>query len=239
MAEASTVPDSPTAPERGWRPTETLRRGPEARDAAPALFNVDLRGRRPERELGEGVRAQARATGYAEGWSQGRMAAQQIAQAVAAQQAASARVADLAREAALQRALGGIARAATNLQRYAAADLASIEDLVLRAAVDIAEALLGRELRAGTGTGREALQRAMSLAPAQGTVTVLLSPADYLAVTGREDGECAQVHGGQPVVLRPDPALTPGDALAQCGSTLVDARLTAAVERVRRALLPC
>jgi flagellar assembly protein FliH len=216
--------------------TEPIVRGPGTLDVTVARFNVDLRGAAPATELTDRVRAQARATGYAEGWGEGRRAAQVAAQAVAQQHAASARVADLARAAAFERAVAGVVGAVTAMERRVVPDIAALEDRVLGAAWQIAEALLGRELAAATEPGRDALCRAMSLVPADGPVTVLLNPDDYLILTGTATPEYEYTHEGRRVLLRPTPGLRTGDAVAECAATTVDARLASAVERVRKAL---
>jgi flagellar assembly protein FliH len=217
--------------------TESIVRGAEAPEVSVARFNVDLRRDREPTELSERVRAQARATGYAEGWGEGHRAAQLAAQAVAQQHAASARVAELARAAALQRALGAVAGAVAAMESRVAPDIAALEDAVLRAACQIAEALLGRELAVAAEPGRDALRRALSLVPPDGPVIVQLNPADLAALTGGDAAECEHAYEGRQVLLRANPALAPGDAIADCGPTTVDARLATAAERVRQALV--
>jgi flagellar assembly protein FliH len=221
--------------------TETILRGPEASDAAVARFSMDLGAVRPTpTELSERVRSAAQAAGYAAGWSEGHQAALRAAQIAVEQQAALARSAERERTAALARALGAVTNAASTLERRTATDVAALEDLVLAAAYQIAEALLGRELASGPETGPDALRRTLRLVPPDGPVTVRLSPTDYATVTGSTDGSGSeQVHDGRSVLLRPDPALRPGDAVADCASTTVDARLVAAVARVREALGAC
>jgi len=215
--------------------TESVLRGPGADDATVVRFATDLRAQRPEpTELSERVRETARATGYAEGWSQGQHAAQHAARAIAVQQAARVQQAELAREAALRQALGAVAGAASRLERHAAVDLAALENLVLRAAVELAETLLGRELVATDSAGLDALRRAIALVPPDGPVTVLVNPEDYRVLTGGQEPECEQVHQGRRVTLRPDPGLAPGDAVAECAATTVDARLSSALDRVRQ-----
>jgi flagellar assembly protein FliH len=217
--------------------TEAVMRGADAQDAPVARFNVDLRGgNRPAVELSERVRAQARATGYAEGWGEGQRAALLAAQAVAVQQAASARVADLARAAAFERAMGAVTGAVRAMDARVVLDVAALEDHVLRAAWQIAEELLGRELAAAAEPGRDALRRAMSLVPADAAVTVLLNRDDYEALTGATTAEHEYVHEGRRVLLRPEAGLASGDAIAECAATTVDARLATAVDRVRKAL---
>ena len=83
--------------------------------------------------------------------------------------------------------------------------------------------------------GLDALRRALAMAPDTGTLTVRLHPDD-LASLGAPDGEYT-LHG-RTVLLRPDPGLSPGDAIAEQGSTTIDARLAEAIARVRAELAP-
>ena len=85
------------------------------------------------------------------------------------------------------------------------------------------------------GRAADALRRAMAAAPEQGEVVVSLHPDDYRTLVGTA-AAADQNYAGRPVHLRPDPALRPGDAIAETGSTTVDASIAAAVQRAREAL---
>jgi flagellar assembly protein FliH len=180
-------------------------------------------------ELVARARASALAAGYAQGWAQGQHDVK------AAATAADARIvaAEQARAGALERAVGAVLAAADALSRRSAPTVVELEDTVLRSAVDLAEALLGRALADSADPGGDALRRALSVAPDGGTVTVRLHPDD-LAALDAPHGD--YVLGGRTVTLRPDPALTPGDAVAEQGTTSIDARLAEAVRRVRQEL---
>jgi len=94
---------------------------------------------------------------------------------------------------------------------------------------------VGRAVDDPEGRGADALRRAMNAAPDQGPVVVNLHPDDYRNLVGTAtDGDYN--YQGRPVHLRPDPALRPGDAVAETGTTTVDASLAAAVQRAREAL---
>jgi flagellar assembly protein FliH len=75
----------------------------------------------------------------------------------------------------------------------------------------------------------------MNTAPDQGEVVVNLHPDDYRNLVGTAT-DADYNYGGRPVHLRPDPALRPGDAVAETGTTTVDASIAAAVDRAREAL---
>jgi flagellar assembly protein FliH len=75
----------------------------------------------------------------------------------------------------------------------------------------------------------------MAAAPDQGAIVVSLHPDDYRSLVGTDtDGDYN--FAGRPVHLRPEPRLRPGDAIAETGTTTVDASIAAAVERAREAL---
>jgi flagellar assembly protein FliH len=220
-----------------WRPGKPVLRGGDAQQAArPAAFGVDLRkGVPPDSAAVARVKEEARTAGYAEGWAQGQREAA-VAAAAAADQAAAAEQAYAAeRAAALQQAVGALARAAAGLDARTAATVEEIQDLVAGYAVELAEAILARELTAESTRGAEAVRRAMSQAPASGAATVSLHPDDYrLLAEAAPDGEF--LVDGRAVRLRSDAALRPGDAVAEIGAMTVDATIAAAVARAREAL---
>ena len=211
-------------------------RGSRANAATAARFEIDFR-RSTEvpvpADLVEKARAEGLAAGYAEGWAQGQREAK-VAAELAEAQARAAEVAEgQARAAALDRAVGAVLAAADQLTRQTVPVAADLESAVLEGAVEIAEALLGRALAESPERGLDALRRVMALAPETGTVTVRLHPED-LATLGAPDG--AHVVNGREIILRADPGLSPGDAIAEQGTSTIDARLAEAIRRVRAAL---
>jgi flagellar assembly protein FliH len=215
-------------------------RGTVAESAAAARFGVDLRRDPPvDSAPVERAKEQARTAGYAEGWAQGQRAAAAAERARAAEQAHEQR-----RAAALAQADNALGRAVTGLETQLMPTLQELQEAVLTHAFALAEAIVGRALDDPEDRGADALRRAMAAAPEQGEITVSLNPDDYRNLLGtpssseRTDSPGAAVHtyGGRPVHLRPDPALGPGDAVAETGSTTVDASIAAAVRRVREAL---
>jgi len=225
-----------SSPESG---APAVLRGARAQGATAANFAVDFRhgAQVPvPSELVEGARAAAQAAGYAEGWAQGQREARVAAQAALDRSQAAERERDAARTAELDRAVGAILTAADRLAQQAVPVITEVEDSVLRTAVDLAEALLGRELDHAREPGLDALRRVMAFAPDSGTVTVRLHPADLATLGVPATGEPEYPFQGRVVALRPDPTLSPGDALAERDTTSIDARLAEALLRLRREL---
>jgi len=215
---------------------DPIVRGSRAETATAARFQVDFRHTTEvpiPAELLEKVRASAQAAGYAEGWAQG----MREAQAAAASDAAQARAVEEQhvrdRAAALERAVAAVMSAADQLAQKAVPVVADLEDILVRGAVELAEALLGRALAESTEPGLDALRRAIALVPDGGIPTVRLHPAD-LATLSAPNGE--YVIAGRTAELRADPTLSPGDAIAEQGGTTVDARLSAAIDRLKAEL---
>jgi flagellar assembly protein FliH len=206
----------------------------EAAEVSAARFELNFGGPvLPEKLLAE-AREAAQSQGYAAGWAQGRQAASAAAEAAAAAAEARARAAAAEREARVESALTAITAAAGRLEHRAEPTAAEVGDAVLAAAVLLTETLVGHELAASTAPGLDALRRALDLAPIGRPVQVRLNPAEYAALT--ESGPAQRDVDGRTVTLVPDPTLGPGDAVADCDATRIDARLDEALERVRSVL---
>jgi flagellar assembly protein FliH len=190
-------------------------------------------------QLVEQARAEARAVGYAQGWTQGLRDA-------AESQAGERAAADADRSALRHRqeqqvgsALHALQAAAADLRQSTMSITDDIEDQILAAAVQLAEALLGRELRDPEVAAPAALARVLRLAPANEPVTVWLHPADHDTLTAPAGKALiGSVEGatGRGLAFEIDPELQPGEAHARCGSTTIDARLAAGVARLREYL---
>jgi len=222
----------PTPEETTLRFGERILRDDRAGGAPAARFDVDLcqRAPSPPDELAE-ARATAEAAGYAAGWAQGRREARAAAEAQADRDALAVEEVMAALTERVEHTTAAMANAATRLERQAVPAVREIEHAIVDTAFQIAEAILGRELRTATEPGREALARALGLAPAQRPVTVRLNPADRMSIERTE-----LVVDGRTVTLVDDASLRPGDAIAVCDATTIDARLGPAVERVREVL---
>lgn len=211
-------------------------RGSVAESAAAARFAVDLRRDVPmDSAPVERAKQEARTAGYAEGWAQGQRAA--AAEAVVAAERARAleQAHEQRRAAALAQAVNALGRAVTGLEAQLMPTMTELQEAVLAHAFELAEAILGRAVDDPSGRGADALRRAMNAAPEHGRIVVSLHPDDYRELVGTAT-EADYNYEGRPVHLRPDPALQPGDAVAETGTTTVDASIAAAVHRAREAL---
>jgi flagellar assembly protein FliH len=211
-------------------------RGSVAEAATAARFGVDLRRGVPADSAPvERAKQEARTTGYAEGWAQGQRAAALAAEAAAERSRAVELAHDQRRAAALASAVNALGRAVTNLETQMMPTLHELQEAVLAHAFELAEAIVGRAMDDPEGRAAAALRRAMNAAPEQGDVVVSLHPDDFRNLVGTAT-DADYNYEGRPVHLRPDPALHPGDAVAETGTTTVDASIAAAVARARAAL---
>ncbi len=187
--------------------------------------------------------AAARAAGYAAGWSAGLADAREATRARLAAEAAAFEAAAADREAMQRRVFDAIFDAAQTLEHHAAPAAADIEDQIIASAWTIAQALVGQVLADGTARSEAAVKRALALAPANEDVQIAVSIADFAVLSGNADGETDMTpirrdRGLRTVTIVADPAMADGDAIATCGATTIDARLTAALARVREVLAP-
>ena len=211
-------------------------RGSVADSAAAAAFAMDLRRDAPmDSAPVERAKQQARTAGYAEGWAQGQRAAALEAQEAAERARALEHAHEQRRAAALAQAVNALGRAVTSLETQLMPTLQELQEAVLAHAFELAEAIVGRTLDDPSQRGADALRRAMAAAPDQGEIVVSLHPDDYRNLVG-STSDADYNYGGRAVHLRPDPSLRPGDAIAETGSTTVDASIAAAVQRAREAL---
>jgi flagellar assembly protein FliH len=187
-------------------------------------------------ELVDQARTDARAVGYAQGWTQGqREAAEVHASVIAAARADQARF-EQVRAERLELAVQSVHAAAEKLDHAVVQLTDEISDRILAAAVELAAALLGQELRDRQTSAAAALARVMRLAPDNEPVTIWLSPQDYETVTDNVESGLAGIIGpvaAGRITLECDPALTVGDALARSAATSIEAKLTEALARLR------
>jgi flagellar assembly protein FliH len=106
-----------------------------------------------------------------------------------------------------------------------------VEQQIVDAAIRIAEVIVGHELAQPDGRGRDAIARALALAPVHGDVTARLHPADIAVL-----GDPATLSPGRVLAIVPDPSLTPGDCVIDVSTCRIDARVGAAIERAREVL---
>lgn len=171
----------------------------------------------------------ARLSGYAAGHAEGMRAA---AEASAEQRAhIEAENTVLRREQVrqLERATEILDAAALSLTHREETLLSAAQSHMERLAVDLAEAVIARELASGDESARNALHRALSVVDLHELSAVRLNPAD-IDVLRRLGAETT------PISLIGDTTVAVGDAVATLEDGTIDARLDAAFGRVRSAL---
>jgi flagellar assembly protein FliH len=179
----------------------------EAELAAPAApVDPAVAAAEEQRGYDDGYRA-----GMAEGLAAGRAA-------MAAEAAAAT--------ARLEHAVAALDEAAADLRRRQALELTGLEDALARTAVDLAAAIIGRELQVSASPGADALARALALVPAGVTARARLHPAD-----------AALLDAESTVTIVPDPVIEPGGCILEVGDSRIDAQLGPALDRVRSALI--
>jgi flagellar assembly protein FliH len=205
--------------------TRVLRGAAAAAIRGSATLDADLMlTRRPtaaspgvgETESARLAREEAARVGYEDGFQAGLAAAAQEAQARNAQAGT-----------ALNAALTALDSAAAQLATRQAAGVADVEQRVTALALQIAEAVIGREVPT---TGRDAIVRALQLAPEGSPAVVRLNPADLDTV-----GELARITDRE-ISLVPDPAVEQGGCILEAGPCRIDAQVGPALDRVREVL---
>ena len=183
-------------------------------------FTEDLAGGRPmlgvDPAVVEAAIEDGRRAGYEAGFASGLAGAAQ-----------SAAEGEARRAAEVGRAVSALMEAAVALRLHQSQELVGIEDDVTAAAFEIASAVLDRELAVAASPGAEAIARALSLAP-EGDTVARLNPAD---VETLGDIECRRE-----LTVLADPSVEPGGCIVEVGACRIDAQLSTALDRVRKAL---
>ncbi len=172
----------------------------------------------------------SRASGHSAGYAAGLRAA---ADEVAAQEAR--RDAELAQalaeaEARISRAIAVLNAAAEALERRTIPTLAEAQDAIAATAVELAEAIIGRELSDGETSARSALHRALADVDPELVQVVRLNPEDLEIL----DWQGKLVKG---VTFEADATLPRGDAVTEFEDGYLDARVASALTRARQAIL--
>ncbi len=214
------------------RPAEPAAQGFEAG------FELDLAepAAQPQQAL-----AQARAVGYAQGWAQGLREAAERGERELARHRSQRQRLEQEHAARLAAAVTAVEDAAQRLRRAEIELTEQACDTLVRAAVELAELLLGRQLADAQASARAVLSRVLPLVAERQPVTIYLSPAEHAVLTGPQAGSLLAAAGladadAERVRLECDRALAPGDAVAHCGASTIDARLSTALARLRGAL---
>ncbi len=181
-------------------------------------------------ELADKLRADAQAAGYATGWSEGRQAAEAAAREAREAFAAHAAEITAAQEQGAHRALAALADAVERFEQQALPAVENLQVELVEAAFALAQHIIGRELATAAEPGRDAIARALALAPPGRGAVARLNPADAATMPGTATID------GRDVLVVADPALAPGDAVVECEASTIESRLDAALDRARQAL---
>ncbi|WP_380161810.1 FliH/SctL family protein [Kineococcus sp. R86509] len=228
------------------KPTTT--REPRVFVAAPAaapgferaFTGLDL-GDREDSDAARQVREQARTQGYAAGWAAGmRQAAEKAAAELDAQREAAHAAARAEREerrASRNRAEEALFAAGEALRAEREPSIGALADTVLELALELAGAVLDREVSAMDSPVQEAVLRSLRPLEGEKPVTVRVNPADLSALMGDSLKGRHALADADLVSYQSDPTVQPGDAVARQGDTEVDAGLRASVSRALAALV--
>lgn len=161
--------------------------------------------------------------GLAEGRAAGHREGLETAQAEARRQI-EARVAD---------SLDALDVGVADLAGREAVTFAEVEATAVDLAIALAESILDREVATADDPGRDALRRALALAPDHDELVAHLHPDDLEAL-----GEVSDLAPGRALTLVSDPSTRRGGCLVAAGAARLDARIDTALERAREALAP-
>ncbi|GAB3846549.1 FliH/SctL family protein [Nesterenkonia populi] len=176
----------------------------------------------------EAERARARTQGYSAGYAAG---VQMAAEQTRAQQAEHVRRLQAQRERAQEEhdaALAALTNAADALASRTVEAVQAVDRSLTAAALELAEAILGAELKDGRSSAEAALRRVLENTEPEDVRAVRMHPAQARLIA-----EQAQQAG---VRAAADPALAPGDAVADLAEGFLDARISTALQRCREAL---
>ena len=160
--------------------------------------------------------------GYADGYESGRR--------VAADEAAAH---ELSRAAAVASAVEGLEQGVAAVRSESEATVRELEERLADAALRVATAIIGRELTVAVTPGRDVLARALHLVPGNDPMVVRMHPEDLATLDDQP-----QVPAGRALHLVADPQVGRGGCVIEVGDGRIDARIEAAIERVREVLAP-
>lgn len=201
---------------------EILLRGEAARRArpidlaAPSSTRAELAPVGPWAGENNDSAEAARRKGYAQGLLEGREVGRQ-----AGIDELDRRNTEMA--AAVRHLVDRHEREAEELGKHLASEVAEL-------ALEIAAAILDREVRVAVDPGAEAIARCLDIAPMLGDLVAQLHPED-----AKRLGTIAELAERQLTVVA-DPGLQPGDAIVTIDDTTIDGRLSEALDRVREVL---
>ena len=176
------------------------------------------------------IELQSRTSGHTAGYAAGLQAAaaDMAAQTARHEVALAEALAD--GQARIDAALAVLAAAAEALTRRTVPVITEAQDAIAATAVELAEAIIGRELDSAETSSRSALQRALADVDPALVLVVRMNPEDLASLD--EDTIL-----GAGVTLTADAALGRGDAVSEFADGYLDARVSSALERARAAIL--
>jgi len=205
-------------------PRGRIVRGREANSAAGvqrSAARIDAGGGlQLDGPVAEHIQQEAHKEGFDAGYADGMRAAER---------AAAVQEAQRAQEIQTLRAV--FADAAQAYEYALGQTLSDLEDALGTAAVMLAEAIIGRELAVAENPGRDAIARALALAPHHLPVTAHLNAEDAQRL-----GDVSAIFGDRAITVIIDDAVSLGGCVLHVGRTEIDAQLEAAVDRARKAL---
>jgi flagellar assembly protein FliH len=172
----------------------------------------------------------ARIRGHAAGYAAGLRKAAAEAEALEVAALAAQEQRSTASREAMSSALGALRSATEQACAIRRVVLAEADSALAVAAIDLAEAIVGRELDDSENSAKAAVHRAMSVVAADEVLAVRLHPEDLAVINA--DG--AAPPGLQ---LVSDDSLDRGDAVLEVSDGVVDARISTALARARAVLL--
>ncbi|MEO7123789.1 MAG: FliH/SctL family protein [Lacisediminihabitans sp.] len=174
--------------------------------------------------------AQTRVQGHAAGYASGLRAAAKEAEARVVELNAETAAILSERNAQLDAALAALEAAARELHARAIPTIEEVQDVLVSSALELAEAILGYELKDAPVSARAALARVIGHADPRTLLTVRMNPGDIaeLDAAGRAVSS---------VEIVADNTIARGDAVGDFTDGYLDARIHTALARARAALL--
>ncbi len=177
----------------------------------------------------------ARTAGFAAGWAAGARAAADAAATERTRLQAEHDAREAQRDEATSRARDALGAAMGQWNHKALPVMDEARRTLYAAALDLAAAILQREIEPGTSSARTLLDRALAL-PIEATPSVLrVHPDDLLHLNLLIESGQAAVPAGLRLVG--DSRLSPGDAITEHEDGALDARIGTALARAREVLL--